>query len=495
MKRNLFCLISGLALLSLPYGGFSQITTPQRDREISRTTFPFKSLLSAKNVKSWKSGETYKVPSEILLFGSDSLQSGIARPVYGSGGKLTGMHLNRQYAEPIVVSLSYNTLQQLTRIETRDSATGNIESFGVFTYETIPFFGQDSSVLKTALVKMWMGERVCTDSVIINYDIEQRTITVLSAHHWSDDSEPIRLNEKDIYFYDSRWDKIKIESYSFNNVSNEWSLETTKNIVYDNQHRPTEISDSYNTTTLTYTDGDNPQIVEERTSSGSRWRTTIKFNSDGNILEEKNERENGNAWNLYTHDIYAYNSNGWLISKLSEYSDTLRPKTQSQWEYDNDGNCILSVTIEYDRTTGSWRFAPYGESNFYYKNMQRSFEEDRMPPDAVMDLGIDAWHAFIHLMHIVASKMQISYAEYVNLDEIIHADFSVFPNPCKDKVTIQNIEPKDQILLLDMSGRTLHSGSSQHGETVLDLTRLPQGIYVLQLIRQGHTYSKKIVKQ
>ena len=81
--------------------------------------------------------------------------------------------------------------------------------------------------------------------------------------------------------------------------------------------------------------------------------------------------------------------------------------------------------------------------------------------------------------------------------ENIMLEMSVFPNPSFGEVTIQSpiLESGNtQILVFDVNGKLLlEKNELQRDDVSLDLSFLPNGMYVIQLMNQEHFIQNKIV--
>lgn len=435
--------------------------------------------------------ERYYLPKNLTFRNGGDTLIGKVQAIYDPQGFLTNttssafVSGNEDSAWKRNCTRTYNSLHQLTNITTVDPDENNrIVSDGTFTYETLPFFGTDTSLPTKSLILMYdyLNYKVCVDSVFLNYDAGKRTIELLKMHMWFPQNRAEcpspGFQERTINTFDERWNPVKTEEfYKDYSDSVGWIPSSTTETTFDDQNRPVSIHRTRSTTTITYVDSPYRQTIETTVwDNGGRSRTTTTWNQDGHLLERVDEYLNRetNEWETSRSISYSYDANGWLLTDDEGV----------EYTYDSEGNCISVLGQRW-------------ELDFFYNRMRNSFRQDCGPQQIMKDVGLDLVHAFSFTIAKPwdYAKMTIEYLLHVNLDEVMKADFSVFPNPCKDKITIQNVEPKDQILLLDMNGRTLRYCSSQNGETVLDLTRLPQGTYVLQLIRQGHTYDKKIVKQ
>ena len=72
---------------------------------------------------------------------------------------------------------------------------------------------------------------------------------------------------------------------------------------------------------------------------------------------------------------------------------------------------------------------------------------------------------------------------------------SVFPNPAKNAITISGLAGNGQIRLLDTKGKLLRLVNTTAQTLTLDISKYPQGLFVLQYTNGKQTVSQKLVKQ
>ena len=90
--------------------------------------------------------------------------------------------------------------------------------------------------------------------------------------------------------------------------------------------------------------------------------------------------------------------------------------------------------------------------------------------------------------------LDIKVAYGTGVEESDEAVFSVYPNPAIDIVNV-NCGNIDQISLFNAVGQKIKSIDTEGRDNVqVDLSGLPNGIYILQAISQGHTLTHRIVK-
>ena len=85
-------------------------------------------------------------------------------------------------------------------------------------------------------------------------------------------------------------------------------------------------------------------------------------------------------------------------------------------------------------------------------------------------------------------------ANFLSTEEILeNTAFNAFPNPATDKITIVANEIIDEIILMDMVGKTVLKQYPNNHTTVLDINQLPKNIYLLKC-KINNTYkTEKII--
>lgn len=80
-------------------------------------------------------------------------------------------------------------------------------------------------------------------------------------------------------------------------------------------------------------------------------------------------------------------------------------------------------------------------------------------------------------------------------DTFSQAIFSIYPNPVKDFLYIENPSdaPIDQISIADIYGKTIYSNSGNISK--VDLSALQTGLYLLQIHSGKNSFSQKIIKE
>lgn len=95
---------------------------------------------------------------------------------------------------------------------------------------------------------------------------------------------------------------------------------------------------------------------------------------------------------------------------------------------------------------------------------------------------------------------EFDYKSCIGLEDIVkeNIDFTVYPNPAKDNITISTKQLEGGILsLYDIMGKEILRRRINNDETILDINRLKAGVYILKVLNSENIIAgnKKIIKQ
>ncbi|MFM7054913.1 MAG: T9SS type A sorting domain-containing protein, partial [Bacteroidota bacterium] len=88
-----------------------------------------------------------------------------------------------------------------------------------------------------------------------------------------------------------------------------------------------------------------------------------------------------------------------------------------------------------------------------------------------------------------------------SISETSDIPWRVFPNPTGDKLSLEilasNWNPSTIIRykLVDNAGRRVAKGAFTGRQTELDLSDLPSGLYILELVTEGVVLQRKVVRK
>jgi hypothetical protein len=79
-------------------------------------------------------------------------------------------------------------------------------------------------------------------------------------------------------------------------------------------------------------------------------------------------------------------------------------------------------------------------------------------------------------------------------EETDNTGFKIHPNPTTSVLNVSGLTSQTSITISSILGKVVMSGNIQENEE-LDVSELKSGIYILKMIRDSHTVSRKFVKQ
>lgn len=91
-------------------------------------------------------------------------------------------------------------------------------------------------------------------------------------------------------------------------------------------------------------------------------------------------------------------------------------------------------------------------------------------------------------------------AACLGVEEFVESNFSIYPNPMTNELVIKlnnNFSEKTAIRILDASGRVVNVQKlpAEKGTTVIPVSQLANGIYILEIATPQGVYTKKLIKQ
>ncbi|MEM7085440.1 MAG: T9SS type A sorting domain-containing protein [Bacteroidota bacterium] len=99
----------------------------------------------------------------------------------------------------------------------------------------------------------------------------------------------------------------------------------------------------------------------------------------------------------------------------------------------------------------------------------------------------------------VVTNFEIETDGILSMDENFSNSFSIYPNPVAEIMVIQSNEvfPNLEIALFDMNGRRLFSESNvaNSNSLLLDISKFPAGMYLLQINSEEKTTVRQVVKR
>lgn len=80
-------------------------------------------------------------------------------------------------------------------------------------------------------------------------------------------------------------------------------------------------------------------------------------------------------------------------------------------------------------------------------------------------------------------------------DEMTASEFKIYPNPVKDVLNISNDKSIEKVEIFDLSGKKLIQNEMNSNKTEIDMSGLLSGIYIVKILSDGKTQTKKVIKK
>ena len=292
-------------------------------------------------------------------------------------------------------------------------------------------------------------------------------------------------------------------SYSDYDLDNKsWIAQQVSDYYYDQNGY-----DSLRTHTLLNSDGSFYYLKYE-----------ITVDSNGKEVEEISSlKDTSGIWTNNSKYYYEYDQNGNTILSESYYWSSSynywlgNSKTES--EYDLNNHRIFSVSYRWDSNTSDWllysrydyEYDMMGNQTLYMyyiwnankeewiNNIMRTYEYD----EKNMGIGYDYfewldnswWHS---------EKAEYFYSEFttgVNIYQPELAKINVYPNPAGETLIINSQGTDDtEGRIYNSTGELMKTFQVQQGENSYNLSDLKKGLYILQISFKDGTVSKKLIK-
>lgn len=324
---------------------------------------------------------------------------------------------------------------------------------------------------------------------------------------------------KTIYTYNTS-NKITEELYqewnstnnTFENVSKDFYTYTSgkpTEIVYYEWSNPNWVLKDK--TVITYNTNNLPVGALSYLWNGLQWvndsRYSTIYNANNKLTEGLNEKWTSSTWVNDYKSVYTYDSNNKLVTSRTAIWDVFNTIWDEidriDYELDANGNRITTTysgsfdsKLEYSYDTSSLMtsFA----NPFKDKTGLDYFAEDF--PHINKVLGYNEFRYNTQTSSFVQNgRTTYNYSNYITLGTenvgIANAPITVFPNPAKGFLYIQNSSNSeiDNVLVIDISGKTVLQQEGK--ETTLNIEKLTAGIYILQAFSGNEKFQTKFIKE
>lgn len=128
-----------------------------------------------------------------------------------------------------------------------------------------------------------------------------------------------------------------------------------------------------------------------------------------------------------------------------------------------------------------------------YNASQDNYMEMKATPDGTQR-GLrseksDLWDSIQHFTFCIPEQEDTTSRIYEVSDEVIN----IYPNPAKEQVTIETTVPFFDVVLTDITGKTVWKQAKNTYKTSINCSQLTSGLYLIQLKSSEKTFTKKLL--
>lgn len=365
--------------------------------------------------------------------------------------------------------------------------------------QTLYTYNSDN-LLETKTYQQWNSVTSLWDNMdFYTYTYESGNLATEIQSFWDTATVSFVPASKFLYTYDEHNNPIIFESQSWNDTLHEWQPwhGYTTDYVYDNDFNILSKVEVYMNSTdsniYTYTYDANGNMLSETyayatlgvhtnytyltyaydANNNLIQRVTYDWNTDSNdyIYASWNGRitysyDASNNRISHVRETYDYDQQGWLV-------DGWNPRLD--WTYEND-NAVLINAYAYDYyELFDWEPTSSGHVELYYNNMQSGYE---------MGTG---GHQFEISYQTFQTPVSIKPNEYINI--------ICYPNPTQDVLYFSGLLEKSNLVIYDLNGRIVQKTNVSNSLETIDMSKLENGLYFIEISNSQQKSSYKIVKQ
>ncbi len=178
---------------------------------------------------------------------------------------------------------------------------------------------------------------------------------------------------------------------------------------------------------------------------------SFTYTANNKTLNALSQQWMSSFWQNYSSTTYSYNTSGELLSTLGKkwevQNAAFEDNNREDYTYHSSGQTDKITNLYWDKSKSSWYFLS-----------RRTYNYDFIP---------------------------------TVLKEFDKEDLLVFPNPSTSQLIISSAFAAEEIVFTDTQGRTIKKVKLNNGENTVDISELPNGIYILS----GAGTSYRIIKE
>lgn len=219
------------------------------------------------------------------------------------------------------------------------------------------------------------------------------------------------------------------------------------------------------------------------------------ISSNNTSIKVNGTSSGGNALNMrISNSTYAYNS--------MRDGDAFAKKFGGPSGNDPDW---FKVTIKVYMFGGFQDSLDYYLADFRFSDNSQDYIKSSWEDISILTSSIDSIYFEINSSDVGMWGMNtpaffcldnIGLFIFDGVDELTQNNFSFFPNPATNVLNIKTENNFEQLLITDMSGRTIKTiNSNNTKQERIDVSDLNSGIYFIQVVSNGVSQVQKFIKQ
>ncbi|MGD0710535.1 MAG: T9SS type A sorting domain-containing protein [Bacteroidales bacterium] len=285
-------------------------------------------------------------------------------------------------------------------------------------------------------------------------------------------------SETDLQLSGSTWKNMALITYTYNSdnkvLSELWKYWNTSSWV--NQMQYSFVYNSSNECT-----SDTVQIW-----MGSTWQYSLLYNNtfdaSGNMTVELGKDWSGSAWANDVQYIFTYNTSNQCTSNLEKSwsgSAWVNYK-QNAYTYNSNGDQISDIQQKWSGTT----WVNYSNTIMYYNSN-----------NLMTNSATRGWNSAATKIN-GGDSLCYYYKAVSGINELPaqEGNITVYPNPVTNNLTI-DVPEKATINILNTQGQHIETLLINGNLTNVDVSNLPSGVYMMEVITEKGIEVKKLIKK
>ena len=348
---------------------------------------------------------------------------------------------------------------------------------------------------------VWEG----TYKIELTYDDRGNLIGYLGKD-WNDDAADFLMGYNLVWIYDENNNEADYYFMSWNVTSTAWDTTSHYSYSYD------EIGNQMG------------EVRKDWDAETSSWinvfSRAFKYDANGYVIEQL--VQNWNAVDLwFDNALYTYENNAdglvteFLMKSWNTTDSELKDKFWNFFKYDDNNNLIETDSKIWDENLEIWKNSylstftyetnglkieqlsqSWNASNSVYDNITRylfvydEFGNETEYHSQNWDAGTSTWKQ---------SRKDINYYSQHDVTEVEILELAnsiiIYPNPAENEISLSNITELSTVSIHDINGKLFIQREVDSKKTVISVSQLPRGLYLLKISSQSGQQVAKFVKK